>query len=242
MLDEFNSAPLTVQAAAYKVVLDKMVGMHQLHKKVAVMAAGNLATDKAIVNRLSTAMQSRLIHFHIIACDKAWILWANKNNIDYRVKSFIEFQPDLIHKFDPNHSDVTFPCPRTWEFISKLITPWKNIEISKIAILAGTVGEGAARTFFSYSKIFEKIPTIAQILANPSTVEFGDEPSMQYALAGLIGHRMTANNADPLIDFISRLGIDFQVSTLRSAIARDSSIKKATNVRKWIAHNALELV
>jgi len=243
MLDEFSSAPLAVQAAAYKVILDKMVGKHKLHKKVAVIAAGNLATDKAIVNRLSTAMQSRLVHLHIIACDEAWMLWANQNDIDHRVKSFIQFRPALLHKFDPNHSDVTFPCPRTWEFVSKIIKPWETeIVPGKLALLAGTVGDGAARDFYSYCKIFEKIPTLAQIIDNPSGVIFGDEPSMQYALAGLIGQKMTTNNADALIDFVSRLGIDFQVTSLRAAIARNSAIKKADNVRKWISRNSKELI
>ena len=243
MLDEFNSAPLVVQAAAYKVVLDKKVGMHNLHKKVAVMAAGNLATDKAIVNRLSTAMQSRMVHFHIICCDKAWMQWADGHDIDHRVKSFIKFQPELLHKFDPNHTDVTFPCPRTWEFVSKIIMPWtEKIERSKTPALAGTVGQGAAIQFTSYCEIFEKIPTLTQILANPTGVTFGDEPSMQYALAGMVGHRMTPDNADPLISFISRLGIDFQVSTLRSAIAREPKIKKASNVKTWISTNAKEFL
>ncbi len=59
-LDEINAAPPAIQAAAYKLVLDRQIGMHNLHKRVAIVCAGNKATDKAIVNRLSTAMQSRM--------------------------------------------------------------------------------------------------------------------------------------------------------------------------------------
>ena len=241
MLDEFNSATQAVQAAAYKVVLDKMVGRHKLHKKVAIIGAGNLATDKAIVNRLSTAMQSRLVHLQIAVCEKAWMIWADKAKIDHRVKSFINFQPDLLHKFDPNHTDVTFPCPRTWEFTSKIIKPWKTVPAPKMPILCGTIGDGAARNFFSYCKIFDQIPTLDQILANPASVSFGDEPSIHFALAGLVGHRMNANNADPLVNFITRLGIDFQVTALRSAIARDYKIRQEKNVAKWITQNSKEL-
>jgi hypothetical protein len=242
MLDEFNSAPLAVQAAAYKLVLDKMVGMHRLHEKVIVMAAGNLSTDKAIVNRMGTAMQSRLIHLEIRVCDKVWGRWADRSNVDHRVKSFIKFKPDQLHKFDPNHADVTFACPRTWDFTSKIILPMKTIGIEKLPILAGTVGQGSGREFYSYTKIYGEIPTIEQILGDPEHVQFGPEPSMHYALSGLVAHHMRAANADILTKFIRRLAIDFQVVTLRSAIARDPEIRKQQEVKAWIVKNAAELL
>ena len=62
-LDEFNSADRDVQKSAYKLVLDRMVGQYKLHPSVRIVCAGNLITDRAIVTELSTAMQSRMIHF-----------------------------------------------------------------------------------------------------------------------------------------------------------------------------------
>lgn len=110
-LDEITSAPISVQSSAYKLILDRMVGQHKLHEKVAMVAAGNLLTDKAIVNRMGTAMQSRMIHLKLTVNPEKWVKWAESNNIDYRVTSFIQFRPELLHKFNPNHDDVTFPCP-----------------------------------------------------------------------------------------------------------------------------------
>lgn len=242
LMDEFNSAPLAVQAAAYKIVLDRMVGMHRLHPKCLVMAAGNLSTDKAIVNRQGTAMQSRLIHLPIHACLKAWMKWADRAEVDYRVKAFLNFKPDLLHKFDPNHSELTFPCPRTWDFMSKIIKPIEDVHVENMPILAGTVGEGAAREFHGFIGVFGKIPTFSEILANPQGVSFGDEPSMQYALAGMLSARMNKDNAQPVVSFLSRLGIDFQVIALRAAIVRDRSIKKEPAVKTWLSKNMKELV
>ena len=240
LMDEFPSAPLNVQAAAYKIVLDKMVGMHHLHSKVAIITAGNLSTDKAIVNRLSTAMQSRVVTLEIIVCDKAWGIWADKHDVDHRVKSFIKFKPALLHKFDPNHSEHTFPCPRTWEFMSKIIKPIKEIGITRLPVLAGTVGEGTAREFHSYCMIFGDLPTLTDILRDPENVHFGDEPSIHYALSGLVGHHINPTNVNDLVKFVKRLGIDFQVVTLRAAIAKNSDIRKASGIKNWIVHNAEE--
>jgi hypothetical protein len=242
LLDEFNSAILTVQAASYKLVLDRMVGMYNLHKRCLVMAAGNRMGDKAIVNRLSTAMQSRVITLQIRVCREAWQKWANGHDVDHRVKSFIEFQPDLLHNFDPNHQEVTFPCPRTWEFMSKIIKPWDSIHMRKLATMAGTVGEGAARQFFAYTEIFEHIPTIEQILDDPEFCQLGDEPSMHFALMGLISHHMKAENADPLIKFLNRMDIDMQVCAIRAGVANDRAVKKTQNFKRWIAVNGDELL
>lgn len=112
-MDELTSAALAVQAAAYRVILDKEIGKHKLHPKVAVIGAGNLSTDDAIVNRMGTAMQSRLIHIELGVTIKEWLVWANQNDIDHRVMAYLNSVPDNLHNFDPRHNDSTFACPQS---------------------------------------------------------------------------------------------------------------------------------
>jgi len=243
LLDEFNSAPLSVQAAAYKVILDRMVGMYKMHPKCHVISAGNLSTDKAIVNRVGTAMQSRLIWLEIKVCVKAWKKWADNNNIDHRIKSFINFKPDAIHKFDPNHNEHTFPCPRTWEFLSKIVSllPGTEIPIDKLPLLAGTIGEGMGREFWAFTKVYKKIPTIQQIIDHPMAVSLSRDPSLQHAMAGLIAHHMSLDNVADLMKFVNRLEIDFQGIVLRAAIAKDTRMLDSQAVKAWVKKHAQEL-
>ena len=65
LLDELSSANKQVQAAAYKLILDRQVGSFNLHPNCAIVAAGNKITDKAVVTQMSTALQSRLIHYEL---------------------------------------------------------------------------------------------------------------------------------------------------------------------------------
>jgi len=242
LMDEFNSATLNVQAAAYKIVLDKMVGMHLLHSHCHQIAAGNLMTDKAIVMRLSTAMQSRVTHLVIRVCNISWDEWAEQEQIDHRVRSFMKYRPKLLHNFKPDHDDLTFACPRTWEMTSKIIMPMEKVLAEKLPIIAGTVGVGAAREFRAYCGVFDKIPTIKDILADPTGCKLGDEPSVHYALAGLVGHHLSPANADKLIPFIMRIGIDFQAVTIRGAVARDYSLINTPFVKDWVTSNSKELM
>jgi hypothetical protein len=241
-LDEMNSAPLSVQAAAYKLVLDKEVGQQKLHSKVVCVAAGNKKGDGAIVNRMGTAMRSRVIHLQMDLDYKAWLDWAAGAGIDFRITSWINFKPDALHMFNPDHDDCTFPCPRTWEFLSLIAKPWKTMSSSKLAVVAGTVGEGMAREFMTFCSIFKELPTIAQLLAKPELVAISEEPSTRYALSGLISNHIDADNAGTLMKVINRLPVEFQVITLQSAMKRDRSLVSVAEVRTWIQASAAKLM
>jgi hypothetical protein len=241
-LDEFNAAIPAVQVAAYKVVLDKMVGMHKLDPRAKIMTAGNLMTDKAIVNRSSTATQSRIVHFAIRVCHKTWDKWAIHHNIDHRVRSFLHWKPELLHKFDPDHTDLTYPCPRTWEMTSDCIKPMPQIADEKRPLLAGTIGVGAANEFYAYTEVFKDLPSFEQIIKDPHGANLKNDPSVQYALCGLIGAKMTSSNVKPCIEFLSRLGADFQVMSLRQAIARSPNLFQTPEVKEWLKYNSKELI
>ena len=241
-LDEINSGALAVQAAAYKLALDKMVGQHKLHKNVAIVAAGNLMTDKAIVNRMSTAMQSRLAHFELIVDPPIWRKWATANNIDYRIISFIGFKPESLYQFKPDHNGNTYPSPRTWEFLNRIVKKYdKEIPASRIPLMASVIDEAAAREFYAYAQVFENLITIPQIIANPTGIPVPEEPSIKYALSGSIGQHLTKDNAPQLMPFVSRMPIEFQILSLQIGLERNKEILQTQVVKDWVTVNSEEL-
>lgn len=237
-LDEFTSAPLSVQAAAYKLVLDRQVGRFNLHEKVAIVCAGNKDTDNAIVTRMSTAMQSRLIHLELAVDFDDWVHWANGAGIDHRILSFLHFRKDLLHSFDPKHSDKTFPCPRTWEFLSSLIEPWETVESRKLPLIAGTIGNGAAGEFLSHCRLFGQLPTFDEIMSNPSGYKLPDNPSAMYAICGMIGHNTTSKNALKVMTAIKRFDVEFEFIALGMAVKRDGALLGVKAIDDWLSTNA----
>ena len=238
-LDEFNSGTKQAEAAAYKIILDKAVYSHKLHPRCRIAAAGNLTTDRAIVNTQSTATTSRLNHYRMRIDHKVWIDWANANDIDHRIISLIKFKPELLHKFSPGSNELTFPCPRTWEFASKVIKTEEKIDRLTTIRLAGTVGEGAAVELTTYSEIYENLPTIEQIMDNPkSGWKVPTEPSEQYAVTTMLAHNCTENNIDKIIVAINRLPLDFQVITFKDIYQRCPLLKGHASIKEWIAKNS----
>ncbi|MEY3189127.1 MAG: hypothetical protein RIT41_1662, partial [Bacteroidota bacterium] len=102
------------------------------------------ATDRAIVNNLSTAMQSRLIHFVMEVSFTEWLEdVAIKDNYDSRLIAFLSMYPKYLMDFRPDHQEKTFCCPRTWEFMNKLIMDEEIVD-EDAPLFAGTIKENLA--------------------------------------------------------------------------------------------------
>lgn len=232
-LDESTSAPPSIQAAAYKLVLDRMVGSHHLHKKVAMVLAGNLETDGAIVHPMSTALQSRLLHLELVVDASEWDDWAVTHGIDYRITSYIKYMPGNLYTFSPDHTDSTYACPRTWEFTDRILKVLDTTSPDLLPMLAGTLGEGVAREFIGFCKIHSELLKPEQIMTNPDTVRVPNEPSILFALTGSIAHNMAEDTAAAYMKFVSRLPAEFQIVCVRETTRRNKKMLSHPAVHQW---------
>jgi hypothetical protein len=240
-LDEFKSADRSVQKAAYKLLLDRQIGDYNLHKNVAIVAAGNLDTDNAFVEEMSTANQSRVIPMQLVIDSEQWIEWAIKNNFDHHITSFIKHFPHKLYTFKPDHTENTYACPRTWEFTDRLI---KQVGLDSnilTPLLAGTVSEGIAREFVAFLRFYKDLPEMGQIKASPETVPVPEDPSTLYALTGSIAHYATENNIEVLMKYVSRFPVEFQVVCIKELGYRSKKLQGHPAIIKWMAQNATEL-
>ena len=245
-LDEVTSAVPAMQAAAYRLILDKQVGEHDLHPKVLTMAAGNLATDKAVVNRMSTALQSRLApHLHLEASSDIWIEHAINKGFDSRVVAYAEHRPEVLTSFNPSKADMTFACSRTMEFLSDII---KKLPAGSQAhdykftpLYAGTVGTGIGTEFRAFLEIYKDLVSFDEIVANPKTATVPDEPSAVFAMTGMIGERTNASNLADVMKYVERLGVEHQVSAIRKIAATSPDLTGRDEFTQWLDKHASQL-
>lgn len=246
--DEFNSASQAVQKAAYRLVLDRQVGQFDLHEMAFCVGAGNLETDNAIVETMPTPLQSRMVHLQLEVDPELWLQWAMENQFDHRITSYIKYKPNNLYAFNPDHTDYTYPSPRTWEFTNRFTQEedengkLQTIELNRdmLPLLAGTVSEGVAREFLQFTKIYKDLITIDQIVKAPSTIKVPEEPSVLYALTGSLAAQCDDSNIKPLMAFIDRLPSEFQVICLRGIIKRTPAMLNHSEVQQWKSKNASE--
>lgn len=229
--DEMTSASKMVQAACYKICLDRMVGQHKLHENAFCVAAGNLVSDKAIVTQMSTALQSRLVHIELELSHNDFMDHAVKAGFDHRVTGFLDFQPNKLSTFSPDHNDKTFACPRTWEFVSKLIKGIPETDLP-LKLIAGTVGEGVAIEFVTYARNYAQLPSYGSIVMKPDDAALPYESSARYAVVSMLLNKFDPKDFKPITEYIKRLPPEMQVIYFRGVLRRQPKIRNHPDFAK----------
>lgn len=232
-LDEVNSAPAAVQAALYKIVLDRKVGQQHIHPLCRIATAGNLITDRAVVHRMSTALASRLQHFTLEVTHETFEHYMFEADFDDRIIAFLRFRPELTWKFDPATAERTFPCPRTWEAVNRLLGVLRPGESVPVGEVAGIIGEGTATEFVAFCDMMGKVPTYEEIAMAPDKTRIPDEPSMLYAAATMVGRKICPDDIDQVVRYVYRMPSEFQVLTMRTGITQTPGIKTTKDFMRW---------
>lgn len=163
-LDELNAAPQAVQAAAYQLVYDRRCGDYVLPDGWAMAAAGNRAEDRAITFEMPSPLRTRVLHVELKPDVEDWCSWAMATEQAPEVVGFIRWRGDeFLFQFDPKTHVRSFPCPRTWEFVSRLIKGGLKVTESSQHLLAGTI-DTVATEFVAFVQVFASLPNAEEIL------------------------------------------------------------------------------
>jgi hypothetical protein len=237
-LDELNSGDEDVLKAVYKFIQDRSVGSWKLHPNVRIICAGNLATDKAIVNDIGNANKSRMTNLVMEVNPLEYLEYARNSDIDSRIQAYLNFKPDMVFKFDPDHDDLTHPCPRQWSNLSDIISDLDTIDRKYKPSITGTVGMGAGNEFFNYLDVYHLLPDISQIIADPNKAKLPSEPSAKYAVSTMLGDHVTMGNCEKLIAYASRMSADFKLVAYQGMAHKEPKIKTTDAGAQMIAELA----
>jgi hypothetical protein len=236
-LDELNAADRSVQAALYQLVLDRRLGDYELPDGWSIVAAGNNETDRAVTNRMSTALASRFVHMTYEVHLDDWCAWAVGADLPPELIAFIRFRPNLLHAFEPKAVEKAFPCPRTWEFIAKIMRAGPAAAIEH-ELYKGAVGAGAAAELSGFLRIWRKLPSLDGILMNPQTAAVPDDPATLFAVAGGLARRASEKNFDRVMTYANRIPKEWQVYLVKDATRRDQVLQNTDGFVKWASINA----
>jgi hypothetical protein len=163
-LDELNSAPPGVQAAAYQLVLNRRVGTYELPKGVDIVAAGNRDGDKGVTFRMPSPLANRFIHLEAKVDFDDYQEWATANKIHPDVVGYVSFAKQDLYDFDPKSPSKAFATPRSWTFVSDLLNDDDVDNETLHNLIAGAIGDGLGVKFMAHRKISSKLPKPEDIL------------------------------------------------------------------------------
>ena len=163
-LDELNSAPPAVQAAAYQLILNRRVGTYKLPDGVDVVAAGNREGDRGVTYRMPAPLANRFVHLEMKVDFDDWQDWATLNKIHPEVVGYVGFAKQDLYDFDPKSPSKSFATPRSWSFVSDLLEDDDTDNETLTTLVSGAVGDGLAVKFMAHRKIASKLPKAEDIL------------------------------------------------------------------------------
>lgn len=229
-LDEISAAPQSVQAAAYQITLDRVVGEHKLPENCIVIAAGNRTTDKSVAFKMPKALANRLLHIEVSGSFTSWKHWAISSGINAKVIGFLSFRQNYLMGFDATSEDLAFPTPRSWEMVSNILN-YVNQDIEKIhPLISGLIGTGAAIEFRTWAKIYRELPDLEAIF-NGEAPPLPKGTDAMYALTSAMTayareHKGELSRIAHSIDYANRMPPDFATVLMKDYLYIDKDFKE----------------
>ena len=153
-LDEITSAPKAVQVGAYELILDRKLGDvdsggYELPPGWFICSAGNLASDDAVVEDISSALANRMLHLVMKVNVDNWLAWARKAKVHPCVQSFISdpfvmngLSSSLkLHNMNTNPQKTEhgvsvpvvnrqqgWPSPRSWARVGTVLDSYEQMQ------------------------------------------------------------------------------------------------------------------
>jgi MoxR-like ATPase len=181
--DELNGATHDIQKAFYSLIHEHRIGEYHLPEGSIVIGAGNRSQDSAIVRPMSSALINRMIHVTLRADYRAWITWAQGQDIHPLVLSYLQTHPDHLVS-PPAKNEAPFSSPRAWHMLSDALKAYaadpEALTPALIKVLAyGTITHSHATGFAALAKIDDHRFVLNRILKGetgwPTEPERGDE-------------------------------------------------------------------
>lgn len=235
-LDELNSAPPSVQAAIYQLVLNRQMGEYKLPDGWRIICAGNRVSDRGVVFRLPSPLVNRMVHLHVEARFEDFKLFAIKAGLHPFVIGFLGFRPDLLST-EPvveDDSNPAFATPRSYHMLSNILK--SRDDISAIApIIYGTIGYSSGIEFTSYVRVYEELPDVAAIYEGHYP-EIKNQPALLYALVSALieYYKGSDSHKEHLFAFSETLPTEFGIMLIKDVIVKDESLALHSAFNEWV--------
>jgi len=246
-LDEISAAPPSVQAAAYQITLDRVIGEHRLPENCIVIAAGNRLTDRSVAYKMPKALANRLCHIEIRSDPESWRRWAISNGIHSIVTGFIDYNPTSLCCTEGNDGNNAFPTPRSWEMVSNILTHISDDINEVFPLISGCIGSTTAYSFKAWAEIFAKTPNVKDIFEG-KPVKCPARPEIMFALISNMVLYATAHPVQKNLDNSIAFAEEHLTREFRSKLFGDylksgtlvPLLKKNYTFDDWMVRNRLE--
>lgn len=253
MLDEFMKAPKLLQIIFTRLILERTVGDAPLPEGSIVFATSNNASDGVGDSMLAhVGNRVTMLKMRKPSADD-WNLWATAQGVARPIRAWAAMNPRAFYSytdggqednpyiFKPSSTAQQFVSPRSLAKASPIVES-KDIlgENLMMAMLAGTIGESAAKSMAAFIALENKVVRFETVIKSPTTVTMPEDVSAQVMM--LFEAVDCIENQDDLskyMQFVNRMPSSEVQSIFFTMIMRGKPRVARYNaeIMKWAADN-----
>jgi len=255
MLDEIGKAMRPVQNALLTLLLEHRIGNHKLPEGSIVFGTTNLASDG--VGDMLQAHAKNRVTFLTVRKPSAdeWIEWGVDNGVEPTLMAWVKEYPHCLasyaddpegsvdnpYIFNPRQQQAAFVTPRSLAHASHIVKQRDSLsEPVMFSALSGTIGDSAARDMQAFLSVADALPPFKAIIEKPDTVQVPDSPIACVILALGAVARMTSENVDAWMTYLTRLPREVQFMFAQNAMRSRSAgvVVKSRSFTDWARENS----
>lgn len=166
-LDELTNASISVQHAAYRLLLDRDIqNGTKLPDTVAIIGAGNLREDKTGAKPLAPAAANRFAVHLVIDRDMNYesaLEHMVRSGFSEEVVGYLTWKPTSLYNMDTG--EAAWASNRTWEFVDGHVkNPLiRQNETHMAIVVAGAVGSAIGIDFMGYLEFRSVLPDFKKV-------------------------------------------------------------------------------
>jgi hypothetical protein len=251
LVDELSSAEMLTQKALASVLLNKQFGNECLPSGWQVWAASNRMSNRAGVVRQPSHVRNRVRELELENDALSWAVWAEAHGIHPLIIAWAKQHPTIAFCNEVPATDRPFSTARSVARAANILQVGMardadgrltDLEIDtgglKMQMVMGDIGEGAASDLFGFLKIWDQLPSLEEIEADPKKAKCPQDLSAGWAAGQMCIHYAKPGNIDKLWQYTERLPREVQVSMAKSLLERSgSALLNSPALIKWIHAN-----
>jgi hypothetical protein len=242
VFEEYGQTDLDLKRALGQTFLEKRVGQHPLPQDFNIIGLSNYEGGRDAVTRDFDFLINRRAELHMALDIDSWLVWAVGKGLMNMTMAFASMPAHEVFAGNVPKDQGPWLTPRSLELLDRYMQEVVRRKIplddpGVIVTAGGLVGSGSAQQYTAFAGLRDKIPTVSQIIADPTGTPVPKEMDKQMFIVFNMADAADKKNIDQLVTYMGRLQTDLGVSFYRNALTRDKSLMSCKAFGDWAVAN-----
>lgn len=245
LVDEMDKCDVDVKKVIGEAALTGRLGPHQLPAGWIIWMAGNRQKDRSGSTKELDHLINRRMEIDVSDDIDSWNGFAVKHGVSPITQAFANQNVQIVFSDGVPDKQGPWCTPRSLVEADDYLrvlgdTSEGNFpdDFDTVEEIGGMIGEAAAAQLFAFVKLEREMPKFEDIVADPAKVKLPKAADAQMLVCFNLAHRVRAETAVPVVEYVNRMPPEFGVIFAKSAVGRDASLVATKGFMSWVTKNA----